>query len=225
MNPMKWWMTVLAAGALTTLAVADGDEAPVHTAPQMEKPATIDGVVGPDEYPAAVMKMNEGPDRFALNGPPAEARAFHDGKNLYVVIAIPVESSDNLTENEYWSMGDGVEVCFRLASEAKDAPVFVVQGFVTGKHAGTMHGGASQEQAAKLQEAVKFAAKKNPTSWVAEWAIPLEAAGIEFKPGLKLAFNLGAWRSETFDWIIWRGAMGPTFRVENAGILVLEGAK
>lgn len=225
MKNMKTWMTGLAAGALMTMGVAAEDAAPVYTAPQMEKAAVVDGAVGPDEYPAAVMTMKDTPYRYEINGAPAQARAFHDGKTLYVAVTVPIESADNLTKIDYWSQGDGAEVCFRAATDAKETPSFVVHGFVTGVHAAVTHGGVSDVAAEKLQKAVKFSAKVSPTSWTGEWAIPLEAAGIEFKPGLKLDFNLGVWRSESYEWINWRGTEGPTHKLDDGGALILEGKK
>ena len=50
---------------------------------------------------------------------------------------------------------------------------------------------------------------------------PLEAAGIRYKPGCKLGFNVGVRRTETDEWIQWRGS-GATWRLAKAGLLALE---
>ena len=58
--------------------------------------------------------------------------------------------------------------------------------------------------------------------WTGEWAIPLEAADIAPLPGIQLAFNLCVYRSESSEWILWTGTLGPAWRLENAGTIVLE---
>lgn len=97
-----------------------------------------------------------------------------------------------------------------------------MHGYASGKHECTTEAGASSDAVEKLDKAVKFAAKADKDSWTGEWAIPLEAVGVRYKPGAKLGFNLGAWRSEASEWIVWRGALGATYQLENAGTLMLE---
>lgn len=221
---MVWTMAVL-LGAVASRGVAaeEAQQKFEYKAKQMDAAAVVDGVAGAAEYPAETMVMKENPDRFPISGKPAEARAFHDGKVLYVAVTIPVESADDLVLGEYWSQSDGAEVCFRAASSDPEAPSFVIHGFATGKHESTIHGGVTAEDADKVDKAVKFAAKTSPTAWTAEWAIPLAAAGLEFKPGMKLDFNLGLWRSGSYEWINWRGTEGPTHKLSGAGALILEG--
>lgn len=219
------WTIAMVMGIVASRGVAEeaAEQKFEYKAKQMDAAAVVDGAAGAAEYPAAAMVMKENPDRFPISGQPASARAFHDGKVLYVAVTVPVESADDLVLNEYWSQGDGAEVCFRAVSDDPEAPSFVIHGFATGKHESTVHGGATTEAAEKLGKAVKFAAKSTPTSWTGEWAIPLDAAGLEFKSGMKLDFNLGIWRSGTYEWINWRGTEGPTHKLSSAGVLILEG--
>ena len=71
------------------------------------------------------------------------------------------------------------------------------------------------------ESAVKFAAKVADKQWVGEWAIPLSAAGVAFRPGLKLGFNLGVRRTEIGEWIQWFGS-GSTWNLSEAGFVILE---
>jgi hypothetical protein len=73
-----------------------------------------------------------------------------------------------------------------------------------------------------LGAATQFAAKVTEDSWTGEWAIPLAAAGLGYRPGSKLGFNVGALRSEANEWVIRTGTLGPTWQLDNAGTLILE---
>jgi len=203
-------------------ALAEEEQKYIFTAEKLEKAAVVDGVAGKDEYPSGVMTMAQTPDRDKIEGAPAQARVFHDGKVLYVIITVPVKSADAVNRGESWSQDDAGEVCFRDASTSKPGSTFVIHGFSSGKHECVDLGGASAEETAKLGKDVKFSAKVDKNSWTGEWAIPLKSAGIEYKPELKLDFNLGVWRSESNEWIIWRGANGATYQVEEAGKLILK---
>ena len=216
------WLVALVFGAVTVVAAAEY----VYHAPQLDRAAEVDGVVAPDEYPEAVMLVNETPNRLSIAGQAIEGRAFHDGRVLYVAVTVPVTDSTQLfNRSDRWAQDDGAEVCFRVAGDEPEAPVFVIHGFSTGTFRSVTLGGADMYEASALEEAVTFAAATTPTSWTAEWAIPLEAAGIEFEPGLKLDFNIGVLRTEFYEWVNWRGTMGPTYRLSEGGTLVLEGAE
>ena len=210
--------TLLASSVVLTAAPEEG----VLTAVKCAKAAKVDGVAGKDEYPAPAVSLKQTPDREAISGAPASARVAHDGKTLFVTITVPVDDASKLSKGESWSSDDAAEVCLRDASGTKPGPTFVIHGFMSGKHECTTDAGATAEQTTKLEKAVKFAAKVDAKSWTGEWAIPFEAAGLKYKPGLKLDFNMGVWRSESGEWIIWRGAQGPTFELDNGGKLTLE---
>jgi hypothetical protein len=192
------------------------------TAAKRDKAAVVNGAADEGEYPAAALTMKETPMRETFEGAPATAKVFHDGKTLFVVITVPFKDGSNLSKGEGWGFDDAAEVCFCDEASLQDGPVFIVHGFANGKHESTTDGGATDAAAEKLAKAVKFAAKIDKQSWTGEWAIPLEAAGLKYKPGMKLGFNLGAWRAEDAQWIIWRGAEGPTYELENGGKLTLE---
>jgi hypothetical protein len=195
---------------LPIVAVVKGTQAPV-----------IDGKIGAGEWPEGVLTMQEDPGRTKIKGKPATARVAQDGQTLYVVVTVPLDKPAGIKLGSQWGHDDGMEVCFRAAA-AKTAPAFVLHGFANGKFFSDEQAGVSGPAAAKLNQAVRFAAKVEGGAWTCEWAIPLSAAGLTYQPGLKIAFNLGVWRNETEEWIIWQGALGPTWQVENAGVLELK---
>lgn len=224
MKRMIALMAAVVLGAQLTQGIvrAEGEKDFVFSAEKLGKAAVVDGVAEKSEYPAGLMTLKQTPEREMIQSEPAKASAFHDGKVLYVSVTVPVKSDAKLSKGESWSQDDGAEVCFRDASGTKAGSTFVIHGFVTGKHECTTDGGAGSEEAAKLDKAVKFSAKVDQKSWTGEWAIPLESAGINYKPGMSLDFNIGVWRSDGGEWIIWRGAQGATYQLENGGKLTLK---
>ncbi len=224
MNSMKVLSVAVMMGALFAQGVVPAAESNeyVFAVEKLQKPAVVDGVVGKDEYPAGVMVMKQTPEQMEIQGKPLQAKAFHDGKVLYVGVTVPFTAGTELAKNDFWSQSDGVEVCLRSASGTNAGPTFVIHGFSTGKQDSTIHGGATEEEAAALGKVATFAAKVDKDSWTAEWAIPLAAAKITCAPGAKVDFNLGAWRSDSYEWVNWRGTLGPTYQLDNGGRLVLK---
>lgn len=194
----------------------------VFTAEKLEKAAVIDGVQGKDEYPVAVMEMKQTPDRYAVYGTPAQARVFHNGKSLYVSVTVPFTDGTALSKGKYWSQDDGAEVCFRAVSGTVTGSTFVIHGFAGGDFECVDLAGAGAEKVEQLEKGVKYSAKINEASWTGEWEISLESAGIKYEPGMKLDFNVGVWRSASYEWIIWRGANGATYELDKAGKLILK---
>ena len=192
---------------------------PPFMAKRVPQPPTIDGKLSPGEWPDAAMELNQSPSREILETPPCIVRACHDGNTLYVAVTIPVKDVAKLKLGGKWEAHDAAEVCF---AEAKDSSIFVLHGFADGKCESVTEAGAPQPQAKALGDAVRFAAVVGDKQWTGEWAIPLAVAGINVKPGMRLAFNAGVRRTETDEWVIWIGALGQTWRLANAGILILE---
>lgn len=220
-NLISWMVAVMSCMSLD-FAMAQADKDFTATVTKRDKAAVIDGVAGEGEYPAAALTIKQSPYGMDINGLPASAKVCHDGKTLYVTITVPLKDGSNLSKGEAWAQDDAAEVCFCDASNAQVGPTFIIHGFASGKHESTTDGGATDDAAEKLGKAVKYAAKTGNQSWTGEWAIPFEAAGLKYKPGMKLGFNLGAWRTEDGEWIIWRGTQGPTHQLENGGKLTLE---
>jgi len=101
-------------------------------------------------------------------------------------------------------------------------PTFSVLGLVSGVHevAGFTNAPESLNQA--VLKASRFAAQVGENQWTGEWAIPLSAAGITVRPGLKLGYNMGTFRSETNEWLIWVGALASTLELDGGGLRILD---
>ena len=194
---------------------------PPVTAAKVGKAPIIDGQAASGEWPETVLTLQEDPGRAKIKGKPALARVAHDGQTLYVAVTVPLDKVAALKLGGTWGQDDGMEICFRSAA-AKTAPAFVLHGFPNGGFASVEDAGVASAAAEKLGKATRFAAKVGDNQWTGEWAIPLAAAGLNYQPGLKLAFNIGVNRTETGEWAIWQGALGATWQVDNAGVLILQ---
>ncbi|OGV83613.1 MAG: hypothetical protein A3K19_07755 [Lentisphaerae bacterium RIFOXYB12_FULL_65_16] len=195
--------------------------APQATVPRLAAPVTVDGTLAANEWPEKTLTLNQTPGGTPIAGAPCTMRFGHDGAYLYVALTVPVSTAAKIVPGEKWTESDGAEVCVRNAQSAPPGPTFVVQGYPSGKCFSVSDAGAPAESAAKLGAAVRFAARINEKDWTGEWAIPLTAAGIEYRPGLKLGFNLGLRRTDTAEWIQWFGS-GSTWELDKAGTVTLE---
>jgi hypothetical protein len=174
------------------------------------------------EWPGEALSVKETPHAIPVEGQPCLAKVCHDDGNLYVLLTAPVSDPSKLVRSDDWGKGDCAEVCFQDVSGATPGPVFVIHGFLTGKCESVPLGGAPAEAAARLGAAARFTAKADDKGWTGEWTIPLAAAGITPRPGLKLAFNVAVHRTETGEWLCWVGTMGPAYKLDSAGYLALE---
>jgi len=181
---------------------------------------TIDGILALNEWPKTVMMLQEDPARLRIQGKPAVAHFAHDRNTLYVAVTVPITDRAALKLGSVWGENDGTEICFRPAD--KDIPAFVVRGYAGGRFRSDPDAGITSEAADALGRVTHFAAKVSGDNWTGEWAIPLSGAGIKYKPGLKLAFNIGVRRIESGEWIVWCGALGQNWKVQNCGVIVLR---
>ncbi len=195
---------------------------PVARAPRAARAPVIDGAAADGEWPGETLSLKETPNRIPIEGPPCIAKVCYDSEFLYVVLTAPASDVSKLIRSDEWGKGDCAEVCFQDVSGAAPGPIFVIHGFLTGKHESVTLAGAPAEAAAKVGAGVRFAARTGEKEWISEWAIPLAAAGITPKPGLKLAFNMAAHRTEIRQWPCWVGANGPAYKLDTAGYVVLE---
>lgn len=192
---------------------------PQLTAPTMAAP-TIDGVAAAGEWPSW-QTVKQHPDGSAIKTAPCRLSVGHDAQNLYVAVSVPLAKMEAMKLGERWNESDAAEVCFQDLSGAKPGPVFVIHGFATSKHESVTEAGATPAAAQALGKATTFAARVAGGQWTGEWQIPLTAAGISYRPGVKLGFNVGIHRSEANEWIQWCGS-GSTWTLSQAGVLVLE---
>jgi parallel beta-helix repeat protein len=217
--PVEHSMTVRELKKPAPPAVKPHPSKPLNIAKAKAAP-TIDGEVKADEWTAAPSPVSENTDRSKIKTVPCQAQFAHDEKTLYVAVTIPLAKPVKDRTHE-WGKSDGIELCLR-SLDGKPGPIAVIHGFMDGTKEATGDGAAPKPMIEALNKSVTFAAKVTDTQWTGEWAIPLEAAGIAYKPGVKVGFNIGIHRTENKEWIQWTGALGATFKLENAGSLILE---
>jgi hypothetical protein len=183
---------------------------------------TVDGVLSPGEWPEAKVLLAETPERQPITSPPVTAWVCVSGQTLYVGMSVPLANVAKLKRDDAWGRSDGAEVAFRDASGKKPGTILGLRGFATGKWEAYTDAGATPEQAAALQRAASYAAHVDDRGWTCEWAIPLDAAGIRVRKGLKLGLNMGVLRSEESLWLLWRGPNGPCWDLDCAGHAVVK---
>ncbi len=190
--------------------------------PAVTTAPTMDGVVTAGEWPGQPVAMAQTPERQPVTGPPAKAFLCHDASTLYVAVTVPLKAPANVHREGPQGVVDETEVVFRDASGARPGPTFSVLGLVSGVHELSTFTNAPEPLNRAVDKSARFVAKVGTDQWTGEWAIPLAAAGITMRPGLKLGLNLGTFRSETNEWLIWIGALASTLELDGGGMAILE---
>ena len=191
-------------------------------AARVGKPPTLDGEIGWDEWPGGMLNLDREPSRWSAAGAPVFAELCRDDRCLYVAVNVVMFDVAKLRRGTAWGKDDGAEIA--LAGTAPDGKpaVFVLRGFAGGALQSVTEAGAPAEAAARLHQAVLFAAKpygKGRGGWRGEWAIPLESLGLKPSPGQIVPFNLAVFRAEDEVWRCWEGTLGETWRLDQAGML------
>ncbi|MCE5236903.1 right-handed parallel beta-helix repeat-containing protein [bacterium] len=194
---------------------------PLHAVAVTQAP-TVDGTVSAGEWPGYAVTMGQTPERRPVSGPPCSAYICHDATTLYVAVTVPLRLPTSVHRQGPQGVVDQTEVVFRDASGAKPGPTFSVLGNVSGVHEVSGHTNAPEALNQAVLKASRFAARVGADQWTGEWAIPLAAAGITMRPGLKLGYNMGTFRSETNEWLIWVGALATTLDLDGGGLLILD---
>ncbi len=219
------WPIVEAEGAREKpLGAAHPEQiGPPPARPRYEQPFTVPRLPQPpgeaELAGALALSVRETPDRNHIAGQACAAKVGHDGQQLYIELVVPATAA-KLRRGEHWGQDDGAEVCLQRLDGKRGGPVFVLHGFLTGRCESVTDAGAAPAEAAAMGRAVQFTATVRADGWIGRWAVPLAALGA--KPGGQLAFNLGVRRTEADEWVCWAGALGQTWRVENAGVLLLQ---
>lgn len=217
------WPIVEARGVREIPLVESRVELPAKPAPplpQLDVPRVPKAPAAESDWPASTA-VAQNTDGSALRTTPGQMRLACDGTNLYVAVTVPVKDAAKLRLGSKWNDDDAAEVCFRDASGAAPGPTFVVHGFAGGKTDSVTEAGTPAEAARKLGAAVRFTARVGTGQWTGEWVIPLEAAGLKYRAGLKLGFNVGIRRSESAEWLQWTGS-GATWTLDKSGWVVLR---
>lgn len=203
---------------------------PTLTATRRATPPVIDGKVEAPEWdwqPATTGTVRElSMDPGSYGNQPSRAMVTYDSENLYVALVNQVADSGKLlASGGTWGADDGAEICIQDTSGAKPGPIFIVQGYPSGKTESKPDAGAPAAAVTKLGQAVRYAASITPGQWTGEWAIPWAALGIDPAKAGSLAFNIGVLKKTEDEWIAWVSANGAPWHMEQAGRLVLAGAK
>ena len=94
-----------------------------------------------------------------------------------------------------------------------------MRGFAGGAYRSSTEAGTPEAASKALGKSLRFRAFIGKAGWQGEWSIPLKALGVTFAANVRVPFNLGIFRSESGEWINWIGTRGPTWKLENAGLL------
>ncbi|MFA6561217.1 MAG: right-handed parallel beta-helix repeat-containing protein [Verrucomicrobiia bacterium] len=192
---------------------------------RVAQPPTLDGEIGWDEWPRAMLHLDREPSRWSASGAPVYAKLAYDDQCLYVALNVTMFDVTKLTTGTKWGKNDGAEVC--IAGKTPDGKLvtFVVHGFANGTFESVTLAGAPTDAAERLGKAVRFAAKpygKTMGGWRSEWAIPWDALGLKPTSKQKIAFNLGVRHTEAGVWRCYEGTLRQNWRLDQAGTIQLK---
>ena len=190
----------------------------------------IDGDLKPAEWPGKFQTLDREPSRFTVGGAPVLAKLAYDDTCLYVAANVTMFGPATVSTNSVWGKDDGVEISLAGQTSEGKPVTFVVRGYPCGAVQSATDAGAPAEAAARLGQAVRFAARAISGSggalfgkgWRAEWAIPFSALGLTPAPGLTVPFNMSAFCSEFGEWHCWEGTQAESWRLDQTGTLSLK---
>ncbi|OGV66554.1 MAG: hypothetical protein A3K19_23865 [Lentisphaerae bacterium RIFOXYB12_FULL_65_16] len=204
--------------------VAPDDNGRQAVARRLTAAPTLDGKL--DEWPVndagRTLRLEESYDGNPTDGLPSQAWLGYDSEALYIAVRHLVKNPSALKPGaNTWGQDNGMEVALQDVSSPKSGPIFNLYGFPDSRCVSTDAAGAPAAAVAALQKAVTYKAAVGADAWTCEWRIPFAALGIKPDAAPKILFNLGVKKTDPDAWVIWRGTGGATYRVENAGELVL----
>jgi len=202
-------------------------EAPRLTAVRASALPTVDGKADAPEWnwdaPGAKATIAELSMLEGNGKQPSYAMVEFDGEALYVALINRVSDSKNLVQKDgVWGRDDGAEICIQDVSGERSGPIFVVQGYPSGKCESVANAGAPEEAVRRLGKGVQYAAAIADGKWTGEWRIPFAALDIDPAKVGTLRFNIGVLKAAEREWIAWVGTGGAPWRMENAGELILK---
>ena len=154
--------------------------------------------------------------------PKTYAWLMHDRTHLHIAVRNLVAPDSKLLTEAIWGQNDAIELAMRDPSQ-KGASILLLRGYPLGQFKSSTEAGAPFEVAQDIEKGTAYAAKiVSKSEWTAEWKIPLSALGL--KPGskAKLPFNLSIRKTCGPHWMMWRGTLGNTWFIDQAGLLQLD---
>jgi hypothetical protein len=192
--------------------------------PRSTFPVTVDGDLNADEWhgldPESAMVIDLGIQGQPVE-PPSHAWLAHDAAKLYVGVRIVSDPGKPITLTTAWGQDDATEVAIRRGADAR-APIIVLRGYPDGHFESSREAGAPAADARQAGQMARFAARVIGNGrWDAEWEIPFEALGIDPAKESTLRFNLTVHRSADRQWVMWQGTDAQSWRVDEAGVIVV----
>ncbi len=183
------------------------------------------GILSPDEWQGLDLRkalvVEQGVKGQKLT-PRTYAWALHNGTHLYIGIRNLTDPGSKLHTEAVWGQNDAVELAMRNPSE-KGASILVLRGYPLGQFEGSTEAGAPFEVAQDIERSATYAARADtPGEWTAEWKIPLDAVGLKPGKSERLPFNLSVRKMCGPHWMMWRGTLGYTWNIDQAGVLELR---
>ena len=196
---------------------------PRLTAARCARVPVIDGRTEPPEWDWGTAVAVEALSLETGKGKrPSRAVGCHDDDALYIALENEVSNSAALLkEGGTWGADDGAEVCVQVVAGTRAGPVYVVQGYPSGKWQSVTDAGASPEAAGRLGQAATFAATIGEGKWTGEWRLPFAALGIDPGRGDTVLFNIGVLKAAEKQWIAWVSTGGAPWHMDRAGKLLL----
>ena len=206
-------------------AKAKRGPAPVCKVPKREAEITIDGTLSPVEWNGLDTKkalvIGDG-----IRGEKVEPKSYawlaYDDQYLYVGILNKVDPKRPLQTESTWGENDAVEIAIRNPV-GKATPILVLRGYPKSQFESSTEAGAPFEVAQDANAATTYAAKiVSKSEWSCEWRIAWPGLRIDPAKHTRFPFNLSARKTAGRQWMMWRGTMGYTWKVEEAGVIELS---
>ncbi|MBT3374713.1 MAG: hypothetical protein HN742_28595 [Lentisphaerae bacterium] len=203
----------------------DRGPVPVFKVSRATATITIDGQLsaaewqGLDVKQAMVVEQGIRGEKLALK---TYAWLAHDGTHLHIAVRNLVAPDSKLHTGAVWGQDDAIELAMRNPF-VKGASILVLRGYALGQFESSTEAGAPFEVSKDIEKAAIYGATiVSKSEWTAEWRIPLPALGLS--PGKKapLPFNLSIRKTCGPHWVMWRGTLGATWDIDQAGLLQLD---
>jgi len=198
------------------------DKPRYHKVPFIAHPPTIDGVLGPDEWPSGGTALTERANQRSVRGAPTSVKIHADREHLYLAANVVAMFPGQRRLGTEWGNDEGIELVLQ-AQENGQPVVHVLRGFTDGTLTPLTVAGASGDQADAFAKTVRYGASVDKQLWRCEWSVPLAALGVAPHQKTVLPFNLTVYRSEDNVFASFAGTLGESWELDRGGRLMLPG--